>query len=490
MNLINLLLILLLSFSIHAEEQGGVTVVTIPSDAEIYVDGALKANSSPAYVILTEGKHQLEVRKTGKKTEVSDIVIGKDTVVKKEIVLSDALSEISQSAPLKIPEMLNPVRDAFETHEEFQQRRENLLKQFNEGVQRHEVTFQAGVAVFDKNTYNINTGSFPMKIEWAEWTKSYQLSESSTIIVVRDDARKIWAEGEKKPIFLYMQLDNSAAKPDKQIVFTLNREWTTAIYSLFSLDLNSEIRSLSFNGNSTLLAASNTSNSVLVWKLNTQKLLEGDLTRLSPSSRVSFHPKKNLLATISVSVSRLENLVTEKTDKTFNTDFTYIFGTAFNPTGDSIAVANATKITIWDTENDRIKQIFNEFDKQIIRIAYATDGKTLAVINNEGLMEIINLDSKKTAQRFEVSKLTPEQLLGFSINYKPALWDNFVADQHHTAKIAPDKQSVILTDSISHETIRLTGQSSEIVVLQLSPNGLWLAAGYKNGKIDLWRLTK
>lgn len=488
MKLIILLASLLLSFAIHAEEQGGLAIVTTPVDAEIYIDGVLKANSSPAYILLSEGKHQLEVRKTGKKTEVAEIVIGKDTVVKKELVLSDAQAEPAVTVETKIVNLLNPIRDSFETHEEFQQRRENLLKQFNEAVQRHEIAFQAGIATLDKNAYDITSNLFPMKIEWSDWAKNYRLPEMSYLVVIRDDAKKMWAEGEKKPVFLYMQKANIGSKPDKQCILALNREWITAKYAQFSLDLLSEVRSLSFSGNSSLLAATNSSNSVLVWKLDSQRLAETDLARLSPSSRVYFHPTKSSLATIFIGALRFENLVTERTDKSFSTDFSYIFGAAFSPDGNSIAVANATKITIWDTNTDETKHTLNQFDKQIIRIAYAVDGKTLAVINNEGQMEVVNLESKKTVQSFEISKLTPEQLLGFSINYKPALWDNFVANQRHIAKIAADKKSVLLTDNISHETSRLVGQESEIVVLALSPNGLWLAAGHKNGQIDLWRL--
>jgi PEGA domain len=159
MNLIIWLVALFLSFSVYAEEQGGLAIVTVPADAEIYVNGVLKANSSPAYLILSEGKYQVEVRKIGKKTETLEIIIGKDTVVKKEVVLSDMPSEQSK---LSLTAMLNPVRDSFETDDEFQQRRENLLKQFNEAVQRHETAFQAGVATLDKEKYNINTGTFLM----------------------------------------------------------------------------------------------------------------------------------------------------------------------------------------------------------------------------------------------------------------------------------------------------------------------------------------
>ena len=487
MNLIIWLVALLLSFSVYAEEQGGLAIVTVPADAEIYVNDVLKANSSPAYLILSEGKYQVEVRKIGKKTETLEIIIGKDTVVKKEVVLSDMPSEQSK---LSLTAMLNPVRDSFETDDEFQQRRENLLKQFNEAVQRHDITYQAGVATLDKENYNINTQTFPIKIEWADWAKFYGLSDVSSIIVTRDDAKVMWAEGAQKPVFLYMQLtDNIAMKPDKQVILARGREWTATRHALFFLkSTNSEIRSLSFSGDSTLLVVNNTSNSILVWKLNTRKLLEGDQVRLSPGSDVRFHPKKPVLATTSISVLRLENLLTEKTERSFSTDFAYIFDMAFSPEGDTLAAANSTKIILWDTETGVTKRTFTQFDKQINRLAYATDGKTLAVINNEGGMDIVEVDAGKILNSFEVNQLTSEHLLEFATNYRPFLWDDFVANQRHVAKIAPDKQSVILKDNVSHETFSLSGQKSDIVVLSLSPNGLWLAAGHKDGSVDLWKL--
>jgi hypothetical protein len=490
MNLIIWLVALFLSFSVYAEEQGGLAIVTVPADAEIYVNGELKANSSPAYLILSEGKYQVEVKKPGKKTETLEIAIGKDTVVKKEVVLSDMPSEQPEQPKLSLTAMLNPVRDSFETDEEFQQRRENLLKQFNEAVQRHETAFQAGIATLNKEKYDIHTGVFPVQIEWAEWAKQYALSDVSAITVTRDDAKAMWAEGAQKPVFLYMQLvENTMIKLDKQVILAREREWTTAKYATFSLQvLNVEIRSLSFSEDNTMLATSNVSDSVLVWKLNSQKLLESNLVRLSPSSQIYFHPKKPVLATISVGTARLENLRTEKTEQTFTTDFLFMFGGAFSPEGDMLAIANSAKITLWDTETGVIKHTFNHFEKQAIRIAYATDGKTLAVINDEAGMDIVDIETGNILNHFEMSKLTPEQVLGFATTYRPSLWDNFVVNQEYVAKIAADKQSVILKNNTTQETLQLVGRKSDIVVLAFSPNGSWLAAGRKEGSTDLWRL--
>jgi len=493
MNLIIWLVALFLSFSVYAEEQGGLAIVTVPADAEIYVNGELKANSSPAYLILSEGKYQVEVKKTGKKTETLEIAIGKDTVLKKEVVLSDLSVELPK---LSLNEMLNPTRDSFETDDEFQQRRENSLKQFNEAVQRHETAFQAGVATLNKDKYNINTGVFPAQIEWAEWAKEYALSDVSAITVTRDDAKAIWAEGAQKPVFLYMQLsETTRTKPDKQVILAREREWATAKYATFTLQtLNVEIRSLSFSGDNTMLAMNNTSNSVLVWKLNSQKLLGSNLVRLSTSSsQIYFHPKKPVLATISTSIAlssttRLENLRTEKTERTFTTDFLFVVGEAFSPEGDVLAIANSTKITLWDTETGVKKHTFTHFEKQVSRIAYATDGKTLAVINNEGEMDIMEVETGNILNHFEMSKLTSEQILGFATNYQPSLWDNFVANQGYVAKIDADKQSVLLKNNTTQETLRLVGRKSDIMVLAFSPNGAWLAAGRKDGSTDLWRL--
>jgi len=267
------------------------------------------------------------------------------------------------------------------------------------------------------------------------------------------------------------------------------REWATAKYATFTLQtLNVEIRSLSFSGDNTMLATSNASNSVSVWKLNSQKLLEGDLVRLSPSSRVYFHPKKPVLATISISIARLENLRTEKTEQTFITDFLFMFVGAFSPEGDLLAVANSAKITLWDTETGVKKHTFTHFEKQVSRIAYATEGKTLAVINNEGEMDIMEVETGNILNHFEMSKLTSEQILGFATNYQPSLWDNFVAHQGYVAKIDADNQSVLLKNNTTQETLRLVGRKSDIMVLAFSPNGAWLAAGRKDGSTDLWRL--
>ncbi len=489
MNLIIWLVALLLSFSVYAEEQGGLAIVTVPADAEIYVNGELKANSSPAYLILSEGKYQVEVKKPGKKTETLEIAIGKDTVIKKEVVLSDLSVELPK---LSLNEMLNPTRDSFETDDEFQQRRENLLKQFNDAVQRHETAFQAGIATLNKDKYNINTGVFPAQIEWAEWAKEYALSDVSAITVTRDDAKAMWAEGARKPVFLYMQLSEiTKTKPDKQVILAREREWATAKYATFTLQtLNDKIRSLSFSRDNTMLAMNNTSNSVFVWKLNSQKLLEGnhDLPRWGSQQPIHFHPQQPLITRVSGSSIYLDNLITYQWEQTFTTELFMVFDTAFSPDGKILAAANALRIILWDMESGVTLNTFKGFEDTFPRISYSSDGKTIAALNNTGKIQILDATTGKILNTVERDKLTREQLLESTRGYYPSLFDNFVANTRHSASISTGKSFVILTDATTHETYVLVGQPAEISVIALSRDGQWLAAGRVDGTIDLWKL--
>ena len=484
MNLIIWLVALFLSFSVYAEEQGGLAIVTVPADAEIYVNGVLKANSSPAYLILFEGKYQVEVRKIGKKTETLEIIIGKDTVVKKEVVLSDMPSEQSK---LSLTAMLNPVRDSFETDDEFQQRRENLLKQFNEAVQRHDITYQAGVATLDKEKYNINTGTFLMQIEWAEWTKKFNLPNFSLVIVNRDNAKAMWTEGAQKSVFLLMRLEKDTVTPRRQFIMAKQREWTTAKYAKYSLKAAKQINSIAFSGDNNILVAHDVRNAIWAWNLNSGKLLH-DLPIWSSEQPIHFHPQKSLITRVLGSAIYLDDLTTYKREKTFTTDFFLVFDTAFSPDGKILAAANAPQIILWDVESGATLNTFKGFEDAFLRISYSSDGKTIAALNNIGKIQILDATTGKILNTVERDKLTQEQLLEGTRGYYPSLFDNFVANARHSASISTGKSFVILTDATTHETYVLVGQPAEISVIVLSRDGQWLAAGRVDGTIDLWKL--
>jgi WD40 repeat protein len=425
-------------------------------------------------------------------TESFEIIVPAEGTVVKEVKLTPAMPAISEPPPQSAPppnleSLLYPVRDEFETVEEFQQRRENLLKQFNDAVQRHEIGFQAGVATLDKKGYNIETGMFPMRIEWAEWAKKFDLSDSSIVLVSRDDAKELWTEGAQKPVFLLMRLEKDTVTPRRQFIMAKQREWTTAKYAKLSLKAAESINSIEFSGDSATLVARDVQDSIWAWNLNSAQPVH-DLPIWSARQPLHFHPQKPLITRVFGSTIYLDNSITLQREQTFTTEPLVVFDTAFSPDGKILAAANALRITLWDIESGITINTFEGFEDAFLRISYSSDGKTLAALNNSGKIQIIDATTGKILNTVERDKLTKEQLLEGARGYYPSLLDNFVANARHSASISAGKSFVILTDATTHEAYVLAGQSAEISVIALSSDGQWLAAGRVDGTIDLWKL--
>jgi len=233
MNLKTLICYFLLICTAHANE-GGLVITVEPSDAEIYLNGQLKTNSSPIHLILSEGKYQIEVKKAGMNTESFEILIPAESTVVKKITLTPiALPPPPPPAPVveakpDLLALLQPERGKFETEGEFATRRAKLLIEFNQGVAAHQPDFQIGTAILNHDNYDLDSGTFPVQIEWADWAKSFthvQKLSQQNIAALRDDAQSLWQEGEKKPLFAYFKLGKHVAEVDKIVLMGLNKEW-------------------------------------------------------------------------------------------------------------------------------------------------------------------------------------------------------------------------------------------------------------------------
>jgi len=191
--------------------EGVIAITTTPREADIYVNGKLFGNSTPIVLKLPEGKHQI-------------ILITNGAVVSKKVILVD----LPQPTPLSthLSDMLEPKRDAFETEEEFQQRRLKLIDKFNQAVLQQNADYQAGIAYLDKESYNIENQTFPVRVEWqASWAKAYELPNQGYITAKRDDAKKLWEGGSQKSLYLYVEWGKNQLRPYKSVLVGLGKEW-------------------------------------------------------------------------------------------------------------------------------------------------------------------------------------------------------------------------------------------------------------------------
>ena len=67
--------------------EGAVAITVEPADAEIYVDGVLKATTSPVILRLPAGQRRIEVRGKGSPPEIIDLSITDGAVLSKQVRL-------------------------------------------------------------------------------------------------------------------------------------------------------------------------------------------------------------------------------------------------------------------------------------------------------------------------------------------------------------------------------------------------------------------
>jgi len=108
-----------------------------------------------------------------------------------------------------------PVRDEFETKEEFvtrlrefEQYQVQLVETLNQAAAQHDLRVQAGTAQLEKKNYNVDKAEFVVQLTWADWVgQRFVLDEVARISVGRDMAKGLFEEGQQKPIFVTLQIN-------------------------------------------------------------------------------------------------------------------------------------------------------------------------------------------------------------------------------------------------------------------------------------------
>ncbi|SEH04767.1 Lcl domain-containing protein [Candidatus Venteria ishoeyi] len=193
-----ILLLGLFTYTAHADE-GALALKTEPRDAKIYINGTLKANTTPIILKLAPGSYQIKAE-AGNKQAKLEVLIPDGGMVHKTLYLTSsgvALTEIQN-----LIDYYQPKRDAFETQTEFAARQAKLRQQLNAAIADLDPRFRAGTARLDKSAYDINNGRFPLTIEWSAWAKGLSLESKGSIQANRDQARALWGEGQEKAVFI------------------------------------------------------------------------------------------------------------------------------------------------------------------------------------------------------------------------------------------------------------------------------------------------
>ncbi len=133
-------------------------------------------------------------------------------------------------------QMLNPVKDNFETEQQFQARKKKLTDSYNQAVKQLDPRFQAGVARLNKENYNESSEEFRLFIEWSEWASAvFDLLSENSVQVKRDNAIKLYREGVQKSVFIEINIDQNGKIEIKPVMIGIGGN-----FPLVSLKTNTE----------------------------------------------------------------------------------------------------------------------------------------------------------------------------------------------------------------------------------------------------------
>jgi WD40 repeat protein/serine/threonine protein kinase len=166
-----------------------------------------------------------------------------------------------------------------------------------------------------------------------------------------------------------------------------------------------------------------------------------------------------------------------------------IYRVAISPDSKYFATASDDKtIRLWPLNNSISSSIntFSGFDDLIYYIAFSPDGKFLAATSNDASVRLLSLATPNTSEETQPTFLTGQtaevSALAFSPDGKLLIGggkdrDVFLWD-------------LSVTTSSSRNAIRLNGHLDEILDVNVSPNGNWIATSGADNTIRLWRLRQ
>lgn len=226
---------------VYAEETGAVLLENLPSDIEIFSNNELKSQKGDAHVVikLPVGSHQLELRRNGQAFQMVDVEIIKDKLIPKEI----------RPPSKQILEKLYVDKMSTELDKEFIERRQILLDQYNQEVQKRTINYRAGSVEIKEDNFNIKTNTLYLSINWVDWVEKHHsvkenllpeivnslfkkiiVPRTATIMISREQLKEMLKEGSHKQVFIYFKLDDQPALKkttivDKVVLMGLNQEW-------------------------------------------------------------------------------------------------------------------------------------------------------------------------------------------------------------------------------------------------------------------------
>jgi WD40 repeat protein len=389
------------------------------------------------------------------------------------------------SQTVDVAEVLHPKRDSFETRQEFQQRRQQLLTAFNQAAQKHNSHYQAGIAHLDKEGYDIDSGTFPVRLEWQNWAKALSLPEKGIILAKRDDAKAMWQEGVQKPVFVYIKIVGQELKAKGQVLLGINQDWSIhALPSTLHTTLKPHEHgklSVAFSPNGRLLAVGSYDHTIKIWDQETGQLHRTLKGHQDEVLTVAFSPDNQWLASGSLDQTvKLWQVSTGNLISTLKGHNERVSSVTFAPHDHILASASQDGLVkIWGGKKfDKALYTLKGYGgpDYVAAILFSPDGHLLASTNSDNTVKLWEMGSGKLLKTLQGHQ---DSLLAIAFNPDGTLLASSSRDQSI-------KLWQVATGKVQHT---LKGHKGSIDALSFNPDGRSLASGGADKVITLWDIS-
>jgi tricorn protease-like protein len=485
-------------------------------------------NTPPLLLQWASGPQQIQVKQDCEQVTL-EVSFADGRVISRQIELLDLHPSLSyQDHEIELAQLFSPTRDTFETEQEFQQRRQYLLKNrpqllkiFNQGVQQHNPRYQAGTAFLDKPNYNADSGNFSMRIEWQEWAKVLNLPEKVNIKLDSYDARTLWKDNSHQPVYVLIEPVGNQLKISKQMLVGLGKEWliNNPLPTTLQTTLHGHrkrVYSVAFSADGRLLASASGDNMIKLWWLPSGELLGSLQGHKNAVYSVAFSPDSKFI--VSGSKDKTVKLWEINTGRVWRTwrHKARVWTVAFHPNGEIIASgSHDNTIKLWEVQTGKLLNTFNEHNSSVLSVTFSPDGKLIGSGDQDGIINIWDAETHKVVhvilEHSHVASVafSPDGrlLASGSKNNSIKIWDvktgnelavlqghgnavqsvAFSADGYILAS-GSDDSTIKLWDVQSSQPLDLLSQhGNSVLSVAFSPDGRFFASASKDKTIKLWR---